>query len=64
MTCVVFTEAMERVLMVRGLKSSAGWGFPKGKVNQGERGDTCAAREVSAARMAGSKGALQIMEAA
>ena len=50
--------------MVRGLKSSAGWGFPKGKVNQGERGDTCAAREVSAARMAGSKGALQIMEAA
>ncbi len=37
---------MERVLLVRGLKSSAGWGFPRGKVNQGERGDACAAREV------------------
>ena len=32
--------------MVRGWKSNSGWGFPKGKINQGEREYDCAVREV------------------
>ncbi|GAX81225.1 hypothetical protein CEUSTIGMA_g8657.t1 [Chlamydomonas eustigma] len=43
---ILLDGPMEKVLLVRGLKSSAGWGFPRGKVNQGESGIVCAAREV------------------
>ena len=37
---------MERVLLVRGMKNGSGWGWPQGKVNQGEDPITCAEREV------------------
>lgn len=33
-------------LLVKGWKSSAGWGFPKGKINQLEELHMCAIREV------------------
>lgn len=33
-------------LLVKGWKSSAGWGFPKGKINQDEEPHKCAVREV------------------
>lgn len=34
-------------VLVKGWKSSAGWGFPKGKINEQEPRPRCAAREVS-----------------
>ena len=39
------TEIMQCVL-VKGWKSSSGWGFPKGKINETEPEATCATREV------------------
>ncbi|KAF8745628.1 hypothetical protein AX14_006943 [Amanita brunnescens Koide BX004] len=33
-------------LLVKGWKSSSGWGFPKGKINEDEPPHTCAIREV------------------
>ncbi|KAG1659645.1 hypothetical protein FOA52_010228 [Chlamydomonas sp. UWO 241] len=43
---ILMDESMERVLLVRGMKSASGWGFPRGKVNAGEDEVVCAAREV------------------
>lgn len=43
---ILMDAAMSRVLLVRGYKSASGWGFPRGKVNAGEEGIVCAAREV------------------
>jgi ADP-ribose pyrophosphatase YjhB (NUDIX family) len=37
---------MVQVVLVKGWKSSSGWGFPKGKINQNEPSHECAAREV------------------
>ena len=33
-------------LLVKGWKSSSGWGFPKGKINEDEPQPACAVREV------------------
>jgi mRNA-decapping enzyme subunit 2 len=33
-------------VLVKGWKSSSGWGFPKGKINEDEPKHTCAIREV------------------
>jgi hypothetical protein len=41
----VLTIVLQCVL-VKGWKSSAGWGFPKGKINQDEEPHKCAVREV------------------
>jgi mRNA-decapping enzyme subunit 2 len=46
MGAILLDAPMERVLLVKGWDSRAGWGFPRGKVNQGEADDACAAREV------------------
>jgi hypothetical protein len=35
-----------QVVLVKGWKSSSGWGFPKGKINQNEPSHECAVREV------------------
>ncbi|GFR44146.1 hypothetical protein Agub_g5313 [Astrephomene gubernaculifera] len=43
---ILLDSAMEQVLLVRGNKSSMGWGFPRGKVNEGELEADCAIREV------------------
>ena len=37
---------MNQCLLVKGWKSSSGWGFPKGKINEDEPPPTCAIREV------------------
>eukprot|EP00798_Chlamydomonas_sp_ICE-L_P025633 gene25633-11291_t len=42
---ILLDESMEKVLLVRGYKSSSGWGFPRGKINQNEPLETCAIRE-------------------
>lgn len=33
-------------ILVKGWKSSSGWGFPKGKINESEPTHECAIREV------------------
>jgi len=40
--CLIWAQ----VLLVKGWKNSAGWGFPKGKINQNEATMACAIREV------------------
>ena len=46
-TCgaVIFDRRLTKILLVQS-GSSENWGFPKGKREQGERSETCAAREV------------------
>ena len=36
----------EQCILVKGWKSSSGWGFPKGKINEHEAPHDCAIREV------------------
>jgi 8-oxo-dGTP pyrophosphatase MutT (NUDIX family) len=43
---ILLNEDLTKILLVRGWKSSAAWGFPKGKINQGESETSCAIREV------------------
>lgn len=40
-------RSRRQCVLVKGWKSSAGWGFPKGKVNENEDEAFCAVREVS-----------------
>jgi len=35
-----------QVVLVKGWKASANWGFPKGKINETEPTSSCAIREV------------------
>src|SRR5579863_1641204 len=42
----IISGCMVQVVLVKGWKSSSGWGFPKGKINQNEPPHECAAREV------------------
>ncbi|KAJ3173321.1 mRNA-decapping enzyme subunit 2 [Geranomyces variabilis] len=43
---IILNESMDKVLLVKGWKSSSGWGFPKGKINKDEPEAPCAIREV------------------
>ncbi|KAJ1555095.1 mRNA-decapping enzyme subunit 2 [Nowakowskiella sp. JEL0078] len=43
---IILNEKMDSALLVRGWKASAGWGFPKGKINRDEGVTACAIREV------------------
>ena len=43
---IILNPDLDKVLLVQGFSAKASWGFPKGKVNQEEPGDECAAREV------------------
>ncbi|KAJ1032486.1 hypothetical protein NDA16_000510 [Ustilago loliicola] len=43
---ILLTEDWNKCLLVKGWKSSAAWGFPKGKINQNEPERDCAIREV------------------
>ncbi len=43
---IVLNKKMDRVLMVRGIGSSASWSFPRGKINKDEPTVSCAIREV------------------
>jgi 8-oxo-dGTP pyrophosphatase MutT (NUDIX family) len=44
---IILNPDLTKVLLVRGWKSNATWGFPKGKINQQEKQTSCAIREVS-----------------
>lgn len=44
---IILNATMDKCLLVKGWSSKAGWGFPKGKINQNEENDNCAVREVS-----------------
>ncbi|THV04962.1 DCP2-domain-containing protein [Dendrothele bispora CBS 962.96] len=43
---IMLNESWEKCLLVKGWKSSSGWGFPKGKINEDEPTSSCAVREV------------------
>ncbi|CAD6966766.1 unnamed protein product [Tilletia controversa] len=43
---IMLDEKWEKCLLVKGWKSSAAWGFPKGKINHSESTRDCAVREV------------------
>lgn len=46
MGAILLDQTLQRVLLVKGWKSTACWGFPKGKINKNENEAECAAREV------------------
>ncbi|XP_064459346.1 m7GpppN-mRNA hydrolase-like [Ornithodoros turicata] len=43
---ILLDDTLEYVLLVQGYWARASWGFPKGKVNEGEEPHACAVREV------------------
>ncbi|PFH54466.1 hypothetical protein AMATHDRAFT_134154 [Amanita thiersii Skay4041] len=43
---IMLNDTWEKCVLVKGWKSSSGWGFPKGKINEDEPPPTCAVREV------------------
>lgn len=43
---IILNKKMTKALMVKGWKSNATWGFPRGKINKNEPDDLCAIREV------------------
>ena len=43
---IILNSYLDKVLLVQSFSAKACWGFPKGKVNQGEEPHLCAAREV------------------
>nr|CAG4646325.1 EOG090X07NG [Macrothrix elegans] len=43
---ILLNETLTHVLLVQGFWSKSSWGFPKGKVNEGEDPARCAVREV------------------
>ncbi|EKM83889.1 hypothetical protein AGABI1DRAFT_66937 [Agaricus bisporus var. burnettii JB137-S8] len=43
---IMLNSTWDKCVLVKGWKSSSGWGFPKGKINEDEPKHTCAIREV------------------
>ena len=43
---IIMNNTLDKVLLVRGWRSNASWGFPKGKINKDELVTSCAIREV------------------
>lgn len=43
---ILLDPEMTKVLLVRGYKKDAGWGFPRGKLSKDETAAQCAQREV------------------
>ncbi|TFK30433.1 DCP2-domain-containing protein [Coprinopsis marcescibilis] len=43
---IMLNETWDKCVLVKGWKSSSGWGFPKGKINEVEGKSLCAIREV------------------
>jgi mRNA-decapping enzyme subunit 2 len=43
---IMLNDTWEKCVLVKGWKSSSGWGFPKGKINEDEPEPSCAIREV------------------
>ena len=44
---IILNPTIDKCLLVKGWKTSSGWGFPKGKINETEPTLDCAIREVS-----------------
>lgn len=43
---IILNKNMDMVLLVKGWKKNATWGFPRGKINKDEPDEVCAVREV------------------
>ncbi|OIR57580.1 MAG: mRNA decapping complex catalytic subunit Dcp2 [Amphiamblys sp. WSBS2006] len=43
---IIFDDSLTKVLLVRGASKKSRWGFPRGKINEGEAYLQCAIREV------------------
>lgn len=43
---IMLNDSWDKCVLVKGWKSSSGWGFPKGKINEDEPKHVCAIREV------------------
>lgn len=43
---ILLNPDLDHCVLVRGMKASASWSFPRGKINQDEEDDVCAVREV------------------
>jgi 8-oxo-dGTP pyrophosphatase MutT (NUDIX family) len=43
---ILLDRTMQRVLLVKGWKNTACWGFPRGKIHKNETDAQCAVREV------------------
>ncbi|KAF8256597.1 Dcp2, box A domain-containing protein, partial [Lactarius quietus] len=43
---IMLNDSWDKVVLAKGWKSSSGWGFLKGKINQNEPPHECTAREV------------------
>jgi mRNA-decapping enzyme subunit 2 len=43
---IMLNSKWDKCVLVKGWKSSSGWGFPKGKINESESKPNCATREV------------------
>ncbi|KAF9453828.1 DCP2-domain-containing protein [Macrolepiota fuliginosa MF-IS2] len=43
---IMLNDNWDKCVLVKGWKSSSGWGFPKGKINEDEPKHVCAIREV------------------
>ncbi|KAJ3564386.1 hypothetical protein NP233_g8330 [Leucocoprinus birnbaumii] len=43
---IMLNDSWDKCVLVKGWKSSSGWGFPKGKINEDEPKHICAIREV------------------
>lgn len=43
---ILLNKKLDQCVLVKGMRSSASWSFPRGKINQDEEDDVCAVREV------------------
>ena len=55
------SDRRNQCILVKGWKSSAGWGFPKGKINQDEEPHKCAVREVRILKYSGCLNTLTVV---
>lgn len=46
---ILLDRTLQRVLLVKGWKNTACWGFPRGKIHKNETDAQCAVREVRCA---------------
>lgn len=52
---ILLDQDMQRVLLVKGWKNTACWGFPRGKIHKNETDAQCAVREVSKTALASAQ---------
>jgi hypothetical protein len=57
---ILLDKTMQRVLLVKGWKNTACWGFPRGKIHKNETDAQCAVREVCCTATSSRKMAQQL----